>query len=209
MHHQIFFVCKVVLSYQFQIYLMNLERLLGQSKKEYDFLVSTKDCDNTRSRIFPIICLLDSVRSAHNIGAIFRNAECFGVEKIILCGLSPTPENIQVQKTAMGCEKKVEWEQTESATQMVSHLKKQGYDIWAIETSHLSINLNDIKKLPKKLVVIFGHEQFGISHELIKLSDEIVSIPTYGTKNSLNVSCGQAVTLNHLAHLANLDQKEN
>ena len=194
------------LGHQFQIYLMNLERLLGQSKKEYDFLVSTKDMDTTKNsdhtQKFPITCLLDSVRSAHNVGAMFRNAECFGVSKLLLCGLTPTPENIQVQKTAMGCERHIEWKECKNALEIANELKANGHSIWAIETSPHSTDLNEISDLPEKLVVIFGHEQFGISLELMEISDKIISIPTYGVKNSLNVSCGQAVILNQLANLS-------
>jgi 23S rRNA (guanosine2251-2'-O)-methyltransferase len=199
------------LGYQFQVYLMNLERLLGQSKKEYDFLVSTQDSDplktSQKTIKFPIVCLLDSIRSAHNVGAMFRNAECFGVSKIVLCGLTPTPDNKQVLKTAMGCEKNVDWDHHISAIEVVQNFIKDGYTIWAVETSRQSVNLNSLTEIPAKLVIIFGHEQFGVSLNLIELSDEIISIPTYGVKNSLNVSCGQAVTLNQLIHLANKNLK--
>lgn len=186
------------IDYQFQVYLMNLERLLGQSKKDYDFLVTTDDESNEKAKIFPINCLLDSVRSAHNVGAMFRNAECFGAEKITLCGLSPTPENSQVQKTTMGCEKNIDWEYAKDAKVEVQRLKELGHTIWAIETSNQSMPLESIKEVPKSLVLIFGHEQFGVSNELLDLSDQIVSISLYGKKNSLNVSVAQGILLNHL-----------
>lgn len=185
------------IDYQFQVYLMNLERLLGQSTKDYDFLVTTDD-QNNKTKTFPIVCILDSVRSAHNVGAMFRNAECFGAENIILCGLAPTPENLQVQKTAMGCDHNIRWEYNKSAHETVSKLKIAGYTIWSIETSNNSILLEDINDIPAPLAIIFGHEQFGVSKELIELSDEIVSISLFGKKNSLNVSVSQGIVLNHL-----------
>lgn len=186
------------IDYQFQIYLMNLERLLGQSKKEYDFLVDTGD-ETKIKRTFPISCLLDSVRSAHNVGAMFRNADCFGSEKVLLCGLSPTPESQQVLKTAMGCEKVVPWTYSKSAVETVKQLKDQGYTIWAVETSSKSINIHKVKKVPTPLVLIFGHELHGISHELLELSDEIISIELFGKKNSLNVSVSQSIVLYQLS----------
>ena len=92
------------IDYQFEIYLMNLERLLGQSKKEYDFLIKTKDQSSNSDKKSPldIICLLDSIRSAHNVGAMLRNAECFHIKSVIMCGLSPKADHPQVIKTAIG-----------------------------------------------------------------------------------------------------------
>jgi len=185
------------MDYQFQVYLMNLERFLGQSKKEYDFLVQTKDSEN-ESRKFPMICLLDSVRSAHNIGSFFRNAECFGVEKLILTGLCPTPELIQVKKTAMGCDENLPWEFHKDALSTVQDYKNNGYEVWSVETAKSAENLMDIKEIPRKLLLVFGHEQHGISHEILTLSDKIIAIELYGKKNSLNVSVSQAIVLNYL-----------
>jgi len=188
------------MDYQFQVYLMNLERFLGQSKKEYDFLVNTGDeKHNQRSeKRFPITCLLDSIRSAHNVGSFFRNAECFGTAEILLCGLSPTPKSIQVKKTAMGCDELVKWRYEQNACIEVKKLKELGATIWAIETSSTAIHINDVLEIPTPLVLIFGHEQHGISHELLELSDKIIDITLYGSKNSLNVSVSQAVVLNHI-----------
>jgi tRNA G18 (ribose-2'-O)-methylase SpoU len=189
--------------YQFQIYLMNLERLLGQSKKDYDFLVNTGDQSNQSIKAFPITCLLDSVRSAHNIGSIFRNAECFGVEQLILCGLSPTPDSIQVQKTAMGCDEVLKWKYEKSAVLAIKNLKDLGHKVYAVETSKRSINLNKLEKISGSITLIFGHEQFGISLEVLELCDEIIAIELYGQKNSLNVSISNAIVLNKVSDLLN------
>lgn len=185
------------IDYQFQVYLMNLERFLGQSKKEYDFLVKTNDLEKPIQK-FPFICLLDSIRSAHNIGAFFRNAECFGVSELILTGLSPTPELDQVRKTAMGCDQTLEWSYKKNAVETIIALKERGYKIWSIETARSAENLNTIKNIPKNIVLVFGHEQHGISHEILQLSDKIISIELFGQKNSLNVSVSQAIVLNYL-----------
>lgn len=188
------------IDYQFQVYLMNLERVLGQSKKDYQFLVQRNDNVKATKKI-PVICLLDSIRSAHNVGSFFRNAECFGVEKIVLTGLSPTPENKQVQKTAMGTDNFIPWEYHKSALEIIKKLKDDGFTIWSIETGKEAIDINDIQKVDQKIALIFGHEQFGISLELLQLSDSIININLLGKKNSLNVACSQAIILNKLSHL--------
>ncbi len=189
------------LDYQFQIYLMNLERFLGQSKKDYDFIVKRNDTNLLR-QTKPIRCLLDSVRSAHNVGSFFRNAECFGIESIYLCGLTPTPKLPQVKKTAMGCDENLKWEYHKSAIELVAQLKSDGFKIWAIETANKAIHIHDIKEVPENIILIFGHEQFGISLELLELSDKIIDINLHGIKNSLNVSISQGIVLNHLSNLA-------
>ena len=190
------------LDYQFQVYLMNLERFLGQSKKEYDFIVSTKDhsSPNSQASLVPIVCILDSIRSAHNIGAMFRNAECFAVEKIYLTGLSPTPENLQVQKTSMGTCDIQTWEYKKSALSLCEDLQKEGFEIWSVETGNQAIDINKFrsKDIPKKLALIFGHELHGVSLELLEASSKIIKIPLLGQKNSLNVSVSQGIVLNSL-----------
>jgi tRNA G18 (ribose-2'-O)-methylase SpoU len=196
-----FFKIKAI-DYQFQVYLMTLERFLGQSKKEFQFLINKGDKSNTTTRTtFPIICLMDSIRSAHNIGSMLRNAECFGVEKVLLTGLSPQVTNPQVQKTAMGCDLIIPTEYHRSAQSIVQELKEQGYVIWSVETTKNAKQISSIKKLPAKLVLIFGHEQHGVSHELLSLSDEVVEIPLFGLKNSLNVGMSQGIILAYTSSL--------
>lgn len=190
----------IQIDYQFQVYLMNLERLLGQSSKEYDFLVNRYDSESPIHK-FPIICVLDSVRSAHNVGAMLRNAECFGVTKVFLTGLSPNHNHEQVQKTSMGVSSYLEIEYKQDALELVKKLKTLGHFIVAIETANSAIPLNKFSAPPSSnLVLLFGHEQFGLSKELIEISDKIVKIPLFGQKNSLNVAVSQAIILNHLVN---------
>ena len=188
------------LDYQFQIYLMNLERFLGQSKKDYDFLVKTIDTKMTNQNK-PIRCVLDSVRSAHNVGSFFRNAECFGAEHLYLCGLTPTPDLAQVKKTAMGCDEVIKWSYSKSAVELITELKEKGHRIWSVETAKEAQHIHNIESVPNDLVLIFGHEQFGISLELLELSDKVIDINLIGSKNSLNVSISQAIVLNHISNL--------
>ena len=179
---------------QFQIYMMHLERFRGQATKEYDFWVQHGD-HAQKKQTFPLICLLDSVRSAHNVGAMFRNAECFGVQELVLTGLSPTPDHPQVKKTSMGTTGKVPWGYHEDAVQVVAKLRNEGYTIWALETSRQATELAAIREVPDKLVVLFGHEQFGLSLALLESSDGLFCIPMFGQKNSLNVGVAQAIAL--------------
>lgn len=191
------------IDHQFQIYLLNLERALGQSKKEYDFLVNTGDKKTANKKKYPIICILDSIRSAHNVGAMFRNADCFAIEEIILSGLCPSPLSPQVQKTAMGTTEEVKWSISHSILETVEKYKSMGHQVWAIETGRSSTPLHSQVKPDAPLVLIFGHEQFGISLELLTLCDKIVEIELYGKKNSLNVSVSQAICLHHVTQLLN------
>lgn len=191
------------LDYQFQVYIMNLERFLGQSKKDYDFIVRRQDSNTLKESKLSksLICLLDSIRSAHNVGSFFRNAECFGVKKLFLCGLTPTPKLDQVRKTSMGCTDNIDWEYYRSATEIANKLKSEGYKIWAIETAKNANHIHEILKVDENTVLIFGHEQFGISLELLEVADKVIDICLYGKKNSLNVSVSQAIILSHLSNL--------
>lgn len=181
---------------QFQIYLMNLERFLGHSTKEYDFIVNTTDKNNSSNDKSPIICILDSIRSAHNVGSIFRNAECFNVEKIFLCGLTPNADHPSVIKTAMGTTNLVDWEYKKDILELVKNLKAQGVEIIGVETGRNSTKLEDFSKKSEKIALIFGHEVYGLSLDVIKNCDQILKIELFGSKNSLNVAISNAICLN-------------
>lgn len=186
---------------QFQIYTMNLERLLGQSSKEYQFLVDTQDHTESVRETFPIVCILDSVRSAHNVGAIFRNCECFGVEKLFTCGFTPSSDSLQVKKTAMGSEKLIPNEHRSNVIEVIKELKSKAYEVWAIETVKNMPELNKLTAVPEKLALVFGHEQFGVSKEVLDECSRSVPIKLHGIKNSLNVSISHGIVLNKLTSL--------
>lgn len=188
------------MDYQFQIYLMNLERHLDQSVNDYQFLMDQGDLTQ-RTTTLPLVCLLDSVRSAHNVGAMFRNAECFGCEKIILTGLSPRGDHPQVLKTAMGTERVIPWEYSQSARARIEEYKQQGYSVWAVEKKQVAIDISQLNSIPPKLVLVFGHEQFGISNELLQISDQVICIEMLGVKNSLNVAVAQGICLQKVVSL--------
>lgn len=144
----------------------------------------------------PIIIVLDNVRSHNNIGSIFRTADSFLVEKIILCGITATPPHRDIHKTALGATESVAWEYQNSAFDAVRELKKQDYLIVSIEQVEGSISLNnfDIEKR-KKYVLVFGHEINGVSQDVIDISDFCIEIPQFGTKHSFNIAVSAGIVL--------------
>lgn len=186
------------LDYQFQIYLMLLERFIGQSSKEYDFLIKRGD-ESIEPKKLQIVCLLDSVRSAHNVGAMLRNAECFGVRKVLLTGLTPAADHPQVIKTAMSTNELLEVEYHKNPLPCIASYKQQGYQVIAMETGKKSAPLSEYQLKDDKILILFGHEQFGLSLELLTQADHCLHVPLFGSKNSLNVSVCQGIVLQHFA----------
>lgn len=140
----------------------------------------------------PIVIVLDDVRSMHNVGAIFRTADAFLVEKILLCGITPRPPHREIHKAALGATESVDWQYYESVTEAVLDLKILKYEVLAIEQTTDSVMITDIDIQPnKKYAIILGNEVEGVSDDALKHCDGFVEIPQLGTKHSLNVSvCG-------------------
>jgi tRNA G18 (ribose-2'-O)-methylase SpoU len=141
--------------------------------------------------------LLDNIRSPHNVGSIIRTCECFGIEEIILTGITPSAENnAKIKKTAMGCNAKNSYAQ--NAHDVIMHYKEKGFKIYAIEKTKKSICVDGIKiEIPS--IIILGNEEFGISKEILSLSDMILHIDLLGFKNSLNVSVACGIVLYELS----------
>jgi len=143
-----------------------------------------------------IIVVLDNVRSLHNVGSFFRTADAFQIEKIYLCGITGTPPNREIHKTALGATESVEWEHAKSAVDFLPTLKAEGYEILSIEQTDKSIALQDFQLNKEgKFVLIFGNEVYGVSEEVIKMSDNAIEIPQFGTKHSFNVSVTGGIIL--------------
>lgn len=144
-----------------------------------------------------MIVILVNIRSLHNVGSIFRTADAAGIEKIYLTGYTPTPidkfgsRRAQIAKVALGAELVVSWEYCYSATALIDKLKKQGFQILAVEQSSKSVPFNKIKltvKEREKSVLIMGNEVKGLSPAILKRANKILEIPMYGEKESLNIS---------------------
>ncbi len=156
--------------------------------------VSVEDFKATKKN--PFVILLDNVRSAHNVGSAFRTADAFAVEKIVLCGITATPPNREMAKTALGATESVAWEYTENNEEAVQKLKAAGYQIFILEQAEHSIPLQDIDvTVEGKYCFIFGNEVFGVNEKLFPYADACVEIPQFGTKHSLNISVSVGIVL--------------
>ena len=143
----------------------------------------------------PLVVILDNVRSMHNVGAAFRTADAFLVEKIILCGITPKPPHREIHKAALGATESVDWQFYESVKEAVLDLKTLGYEVVGIEQTTNSVMITDFNiDRTKKYALVLGNEVEGISDEILSDLDECLEIPQLGTKHSLNVSvCGGIV----------------
>ena len=148
----------------------------------------------------PLIVVLDDIRSMHNIGSVFRTSDAFLVDKIYLCGITATPPNAEIHKTALGAEDTVEWKYFESTIDAVNELHKDGFTVISIEQVEGSTMLDKVKlDSDKKYAVIMGNEVKGVKQEVVNICDGCIEIPQYGTKHSLNVSVTTGIILWELA----------
>lgn len=144
----------------------------------------------------PLIVVLDNVRSLHNVGAVFRTSDAFLVEAVYLCGITCTPPNAEIHKTALGAEFTVDWKYWPHTLDAVHALKAIGYTVFSIEQAEGSIMLPDlVVDKSKKYAVILGNEVKGVHQEVINNSDGCVELPQYGTKHSLNVSVTAGIVI--------------
>ena len=143
----------------------------------------------------PLIVVLDNVRSMHNVGAIFRTADAFLIEKIVLCGITPQPPHREIHKAALGATESVDWVYFEKIEEALQYLKNQRYQVVGIEqtTDSQMITELDVNQLSRYALVL-GNEVEGVSDEALLYCDAFLEIPQLGTKHSLNVSvCGGIV----------------
>lgn len=142
----------------------------------------------------PVSVLLDDVRSMYNVGSFFRTADGAALERLYLCGITPTPPHAGVLKTALGAEDTVPWEHTADAVALVRELQRKGHQIAALETTPHAVDLFDWKpQFP--VCVLFGNEVDGLKPELLALCDVCVRIPMLGLKHSLNVATAGGIVM--------------
>ncbi len=149
-----------------------------------------KNADKT-----PITVILDNVRSALNVGSIFRSSDAFLINKIIICGITATPPNKEIRKTALGSSHSVKWEYYEKTIDAVLKLKKKQTYIIGVEQTKNSTYLNNFKILKNTIAVVIGNEVNGVSEEVLSECDEVIEIPQFGTKHSLNVSVSTGIVI--------------
>jgi 23S rRNA (guanosine2251-2'-O)-methyltransferase len=152
--------------------------------------------EHRKSKKLPVILVLDNLRSQHNIGSIFRTADAFRLEAIYLCGISATPPNREIHKTALGATESVPWKYFESTLQAVDELRKSGYQIVVVEQTEGSVSLNEFCiPEPSGHGIIFGNEVGGVDQAVVDASDYCVEIPQFGTKHSLNVAVSAGILI--------------
>lgn len=143
----------------------------------------------------PVIVVLDNIRSLNNVGSVFRTCDAFLVEELILCGVTGTPPNKEIEKTALGATSSVKWTHFENTAAAVEVLKKKGYTVAAVEQASNSISLKDYKWGHQKTALVFGNEVYGVEQEVINLCDCVIEIPQAGTKHSLNIAVSAGIVL--------------
>ena len=148
-----------------------------------------------RQKKFPIVVVLDDIRSLNNIGSFFRTADAFNVEKIYLCGITACPPHKDIHKTALGSTESVDWEHVQSALELCRKLRNDGYTICSIEQAENTSKLDDLSfNKGQPVALFFGNEVNGVQQEVVDTSDIVLEIPQFGTKHSLNVSvCGGVI----------------
>ena len=144
----------------------------------------------------PIIVVLDNIRSLNNIGSVFRTSDAFLIEKIYLCGITATPPNKEIHKTALGATESVKWEYVEDTLELVKKLKDEGVKVFSIEQADNSTMLDELSvSREEKYAVVFGNEVKGVQQKVVTASDNCIEIPQLGTKHSLNISVSCGVVL--------------
>jgi len=164
--------------------------------KKYTDL-NRKTVDQFReSEKFPLVVVLDNVRSMHNVGSVFRTADAFLISGIWLCGYTPRPPHRDIHKTALGATETVKWQYAERTVEAVGALKDEGFRIFAVEQVEKSIPLHEFSsEKAGKMAVIFGNEVTGIDAEVLKFCDGSIEIPQFGMKHSLNISVAAGIVL--------------
>jgi len=153
-----------------------------------------------------VIVVLDNIRSTFNVGSIFRTADALGVKTLILGGTTPAPVDrfgrarADIAKVALGAEKSVDWKYEKNILGIIKKLKKDGYQIIAVEQAENSVDYKKIK-IKNKVAFIMGEEVSGISKNILKIADVVAEIPMHGQKESLNVSVAFGVALFRILNL--------
>lgn len=144
----------------------------------------------------PVIIVLDNVRSLNNVGSVFRTADAFLIEAVYLCGITGTPPNKEIQKTALGATDSIAWKHFKKTTDAIEELKKKNYLVYSIEQADSAIMLNNfMPSRNQKIAIIFGNEVKGVEQEVIDMSTDVIEIPQIGTKHSLNIAVSVGIVM--------------
>ena len=148
------------------------------------------------SEKIPVIVVLENIRSAYNVGSVFRTADAFLVEAIYIIGYSAKPPHKEIKKTALGAEETVAWKYFKTTAEAVEELHKEGHKVYAVEQAEGSLPLHSTNfKQEEKIAVIFGNEVTGVDQPSIQLCEGCIEIPQLGMKHSLNIATAAGVVL--------------
>lgn len=148
------------------------------------------------SKKTPLILVLDNIRSLNNVGAVFRTADAFLIEKIYLCGITATPPHKDIQKTALGATESVAWEYAEDTLQVIKSLQNQNIKAMAIEQAEKAIMLHQFQtEKNQKYAFVFGNEVKGVQQKVVDCCNGVIEIPQFGTKHSLNIAVSTGVCI--------------
>lgn len=142
-----------------------------------------------------IVIVLDNIRSLHNVGSVFRTADAFLIEEVALCGVTGTPPNKEIEKTALGATASVKWRHFQNTSEAIKELKEKKYRVYSVEQAKGSIPLQQFTENEKPMALVFGNEVYGVDQEIVNMSDGVIEIPQSGTKHSLNVSVSVGIVL--------------
>ncbi|MCR5779363.1 MAG: RNA methyltransferase [Bacteroidaceae bacterium] len=148
----------------------------------------------------PLVVVLDGVRSLYNVGSVFRTSDAFRVSEVILCGITATPPNSEIHKTALGAEDSVAWRYFQDTMEAVAALRAEGYTLLAVEQCDGSTMLQDFHPdSSRRYAVILGNEVKGVQQTVVDACSGCLEIPQYGTKHSMNVSVTAGIVIWHFA----------
>lgn len=149
-----------------------------------------------RSQKIPVIAVLENIRSAYNVGSVFRTADAFLLNAIYITGYTCIPPHKEIKKTALGAEETVDWKHFANATEAIKHLRQEGYKVYAVEQAKNSLMLQETAfTSADKIAVIFGNEVTGVEQDSILQCDGCIEIPQLGMKHSLNIATAAGVVL--------------
>ena len=147
------------------------------------------------SRRFPIAAVLDNIRSAYNVGAMFRTAECAYIAQLVLCGITATPPHRKVEKTALGTTQLVPWHYFADTLDAIRHLRDEGWTIAALEITDESVPIQSVQRTHFPLALVIGNEVTGVDERVLAAADMVLEIPQFGEKESLNVAVAFGVAV--------------
>ena len=169
---------------------------MERKKKDIIELTRTTINEYRKMEKFPVAVLLDNVRSMYNVGAVFRTADAFLLDEVILGGITGCPPHPEISKTALGAEESVRWQHVENSVLMANKMQAEGWKICVLEQAHNSISLQDFTpEKEEKYLLVAGNEVTGVDQKIVDLADVVLEIPQYGVKHSLNVSVSVGIAL--------------